>query len=268
MNNAIFEATKLTEDYRDMVNDLVGTYYTATDSERDFVNALSTYEMPVEQLTAMAAAGELHASNFEYMANQNTEFVKAMEEAGISTSEAVAYFYELAKSEKTVSDNTEDLTDDVGMTASELEDLAKTIEATESSISTLNKYIQTLGEGNGLTAEQVLGLVDTYGLLLDQFTLTEQGYTIEVSALEKLREAQIKEAITAQESQIQQTLIIKENVLERLKAYGIEIEQITNLAEAQTALSLLQSDIVKESTMKRLKYLGRLLTVRKATDLM
>ena len=65
--------------------------------------------------------------------------------------------------------------------------------------------------------------------------------------MKKLREAQIKEAITAQESQIQQTLIIKENVLERLKAYGIEIEQITNLAEAQTALSLLQSDIVKES---------------------
>lgn len=254
MNNAIFEATGLTEDYRDMVNSLVGTYYTATDSERDFVNALSTYEMPVEQLTAMAAAGELHASNFEYMANQNTEFAKAMKETGITTSQAVAYFYELAKSEKTASDNTEGLTDDVGMTASELEDLAKTIEATESSISTLNKYIQTLGEGNGLTAEQVLGLVDTYGLLLDQFTLTENGYKIEISALEQLREAQVQSAISARNSQIEQTQVLQTGLLDRIKAYGLEINSIASLAEAQAALiaveqqrAMMAGDISSES---------------------
>ena len=174
------------------------------------------------------------------------EFGSALEESGLTAFEVATYIQQLAEEQKRLEEEAEKSGNAVKMSAEEIANLAKTIESAESKISSLNKYIQTLGEGNGLTAEQVLELVDTYGLLLDQFTLTEQGYTIEVSALEKLREAQIKEAITAQESQIQQTLIIKENVLERLKAYGIEIEQITNLAEAQTALSLLQSDIAKE----------------------
>ncbi len=238
MNDVIYIRTGLTEDYRDTVNSLVGTYYTATDAERDFINALnsSDYNMPVEQLKAMAASGELNTTVFGKMLDSNKGFAAAMKSFGISTGEAVTYLNQLYGSSDDAADGLSNLGDEIGMTESELEDLSKTIAAAESSISTLNGYIQTLGEGNGLTAEQVLELVDTYGLLLDQFTLTENGYKIEISALEQLREAQVQAAISARNSQIEQTQVLQEGLLGRIKAYGLEINSIASLAEAQAAL--------------------------------
>jgi len=238
MNDVIYIRTGLTEDYRDTVNSLVGTYYTATDAERDFINALnsSDYNIPVEQLKAMAASGELNTTVFGKMLESNKSFATAMKSFGISTGEAVTYLNQLYGSSDDATDGLSNLGDEIEMTESELEDLSKAITSAESSISTLNGYIQTLGEGNGLTAEQVLELVDTYGLLLDQFTLTENGYKIEISALEQLREAQVQSAISARNSQIEQTQVLQTGLLDRIKAYGLEINSIASLAEAQAAL--------------------------------
>lgn len=242
MNKAVIDAVDTTDKLTDKISGLITVYGTIDERQVKFYEAFNSNEFGnvSESLQYMAERGELTATVWDYMSRSNNNLSAKLKEFGITTEEAVIWLNELFE-------GTADVGEGIEEAGKEIEDFTKTIETAEDKISTLNGYIQTLGEGNGLTAEQVLELVDTYGLLLDQFTLTEQGYTIEVSALEKLREAQIKEAITAQESQIQQTLIIKENVLERLKAYGIEIEQITNLAEAQTALSLLQSDIAKES---------------------
>ena len=238
MNDVIYIRTGLTEDYRDTVNSLVGTYYTATDAERDFINALnsSDYNMPVEQLKAMAASGELNTTVFGQMLESNKGFATSMKSFGISTGEAVTYLNQLYGSSDDAADGLSNLGDEVGMTENELKELSKAIESAESSISTLNGYIQTLSEGNGLTAEQVLELVDTYGLLLDQFTLTENGYKIEISALEQLREAQVQAAISARNSQIEQTQVLQTGLLDRIKAYGLEINSIASLAEAQAAL--------------------------------
>ena len=107
--------------------------------------------------------------------------------------------------------------------------------------------METLAEGNGLTAKEVMELCDTYGLLSDQFTLTEKGYTIEQSALEELRDAQAQAAIAARTSQIEQTQVLQTGLLDRIKAYGVEIKAIANLADAQDALAKLNDERIKSA---------------------
>ena len=133
------------------------------------------------------------------------------------------------------------------ITDEDLAALAKTISSSESNITSLNKYMSTLAEGNGLTAKEVMELCETYGLLADQFTLTEKGYTIEQSALEELRDAQAQAAIAARTSQIEQTQVLQTGLLDRIKAYGVEIKAIANLADAQDALAKLNGERIKSA---------------------
>lgn len=234
MNDIIFMRTGLTDDYRESVNELIPLYYTATDAERDFMEALSSSN--VEQtITNMAKAGTLTTTIFNEILKSNTNLSDKMRETGLTSNEVVAYLNELYKGYSKVAAG-------AGNAGEQVEDFAKIISSTEKNISSLNGYIQTLNEGNGLTAEQVLELCDTYGLLSEQFTLTEKGYKIEVSALEQLREVQAKAAIAARTSQIEQTKVLKEGLLDRIAAYGIEIESIANLAEAQEALAELEKE--------------------------
>ena len=88
-------------------------------------------------------------------------------------------------------------------------------------------------------------LCDTYGLLAEQFTLTENGYKIEVSALEALRNAQIETAVSARKSQAEYTALTTQNVMERISAYGLEIKSISNIAEAEAALLALEAERAK-----------------------
>lgn len=126
------------------------------------------------------------------------------------------------------------------ITDEELAALAKTISSSESNITSLNKYMETLAEGNGLTAKEVMELCETYGLLADQFTLTEKGYTIEVSALEELRDKQIEAAVTARLQQAGYTETVINNILKRIQAYSDEVKSISTVADAQLALEKLK----------------------------
>lgn len=126
------------------------------------------------------------------------------------------------------------------LTDEELAEFAKTVSDSESNITSLNKYMSTLAEGNGLTAKEVMELCETYGLLADQFTLTEKGYTIEVSALEELRDKQIEAAVTARLQQAGYTETVINNILKRIQAYSDEVKSISTVADAQLALEKLK----------------------------
>lgn len=91
-----------------------------------------------------------------------------------------------------------------------------------------------------MTAKEVMELCETYGLLADQFTLTEKGYTIEVSALEELRDKQIEAAVTARLQQAGYTEAVINNILKRIQAYSDEVESISTVADAQLALEKLK----------------------------
>lgn len=164
-------------------------------------------------------------------------YTEQLKRFGMTAADCVNYFNKLAGTAQNAAGGVNDIAEAAFLSEKELAALEKEITNFEKGISSINGYIQTLNEGNGLTAEQVLELCDNYGLLSEQFTLTEKGYQIEVSALEQLREAQAQEAIAARNSQIEQTKVLQSGIIERLKAYGIEINSIANLAEAQEALA-------------------------------
>lgn len=135
---------------------------------------------------------------------------------------------------------TDEAAEQIELTDEDLAALAKTISSSESNITSLNKYMSTLAEGNGLTAKEVMELCETYGLLADQFTLTEKGYTIEVSALEELRDKQIEAAVTARLQQAGYTETVINNILKRIQAYSDEVKSISSVADAQLALEKLK----------------------------
>lgn len=239
MNDVIFIKTGLTDDYRDSVNELITTYYSATDAERDFAQVLSSTDME-QTILSMAKAGTLTDSIFSEILKSNSDLTNKMKEFGLTSSDVVKYLNDTYSGYNNVADG-------AGKAEEEIEDFSKTISSAESNITSLNKYMETLAEGNGLTAKEVMELCDTYGLLSDQFTLTEKGYTIEQSALEELRDAQAQAAIAARTSQIEQTQVLQTGLLDRIKAYGVEIKAITNLADAQDALAKLNEERIKSA---------------------
>lgn len=231
MNKAVIDAVDTTDKLTDKIRGLITVYGTVDERQVKFYEAFNSNEFGnvSESLQYMAERGELTATVWDYMSRSNNNLSSKLKELGITTEEAVIWLNELFE-------GTADVGEGIEEAGKEIEDFTKTIETAEDKISTLNGYIQTLDEGNGLTAEQVLELVDTYELLLDQFTLTENGYKIEISALEQLREAQIQSAISARNSQIEQTQVLQTGLLDRIKVYGLEINSIASLAEAQAAL--------------------------------
>lgn len=202
-----------------------------------------------QYLADLASKGELTAETFKESAYGYTGFAEKMNESGLKVNDCVNYFNSYSASADKASNSTSDFEEVVaGLTDDELKALAAGITNAESSISSLNKMMQTLSEGGSLTAEQVMELCDTYGLLASQFTETENGYKIEISALESLRDAQIQTAKVKREEQAYDTLITKNNIIERCRAYGIEISSLANVAEAEAAVIQLKDKMNKNSS--------------------
>lgn len=250
MNDVIYAATGLTEGYRGIVNSLIHTYYTASNAQRDFLNILKTdeYSDTGKILEDLAKSGELNETMFRNVTGAANGLNSKIKLTGMTVKECVDYLISLYGSSENATGGAEDLAEVLGLTDDELKALATSISNAESNISSLNQMIQTLNNGGSLTAEQVMNLCDTYGLLASQFTETENGYKIEISALESLRDAQIQTAKVKREEQAYDTLITKNNIIERCRAYGIEIASLANVAEAEAAVIQLKDEMSKNSS--------------------
>lgn len=200
------------------------------------------YEELIGKLKGLSESGKLNVNTFTNAASAYKEFNTELEKLGISEKDFVNTLSKMHPELNTTAESTETLSDNLDDINEQLQSFADTISSSENSISSLNKYIETLNNGSGLTAQQVMELCDTYGLLAEQFTLTENGYKIEVSALETLRNAQIETAVSARKSQAEYTNLTTQKVMERIQAYGLEIQSITSIAEAEAALLALKAE--------------------------
>lgn len=242
--NEVGAIGELREVYRSYISEL-GTIDKQKVDFFELIN-LDEYKTVKNALIDVSKAGELNETTFTSVVQTvGAGLLPKINELGLSTEDCVHYINELAVSEKTAENNMSDITDEIEKTDEKLQSFADTISSSESSITNLNKYIETLNSGNDLTAQQVMELCDTYGLLAEQFTLTEDGYKIEISALESLRNAQIETAVSARKQQAEYTNLTTQNVMERISAYGLEIESITNIAEAEAALLALEAERAK-----------------------
>ena len=247
MEEAILDSVSAVGELREVYRSYISELGTIDKQKVDFFELinLDEYETAQNALIDMAKAGELNETVFNSVIHSVVGLSPRINELGLSTGKCIDYINELAASEKTAENNMSDITDEIEKTDEKLQSFADTISSSESSITNLNKYIETLNSGNGLTAQQVMELCDTYDLLAEQFTLTENGYKIEISALESLRNAQIETAVSARKQQAEYTNLTTQNVMERISAYGLEIESITNIAEAEAALLALEAERAK-----------------------
>ncbi len=131
----------------------------------------------------------------------------------------------------------------------------------------LDNVIASVTEGQSLSGEEVLTLLQTYPELTDAIQGTSGGYTFELSVLTELRKEKIQaqvDSIQAEINTAQQTLA---STQQRLNAYSTEIQGINSLAEAKERLSEIESsgDNTDSDEKKALKtyidYQGALKTV-------
>lgn len=119
--------------------------------------------------------------------------------------------------------------------ASNLSGLASKFSQNTSEIKNLNNVMNTLNNKESLSAEQVAELLIQYPELVGAIHETADGYTIESSALEILRQARIKEQADALKAELGITEVTTAELGNRLKAYGIEISAIKTLSDARNA---------------------------------
>lgn len=238
----------------DMYADLAETQFTLYNNANDFKDVgregylawrdglLATAEGDTELENALTALFAQKFPEQDYLADLDA--VKNMTDAEkayyFTKKNSVVATETSVKATREATKATGEAAEQLEITDEELAALAKTISSSESNITSLNKYMETLAEGNGLTAKEVMELCETYGLLADQFTLTEKGYTIEVSALEELRDKQIEAAVTARLQQAGYTEAVINNILKRIQAYSDEVKSISTVADAQLALEKLK----------------------------
>lgn len=250
MEKAILDTVDTTGKLKDQILSYVSVLGSVDQKQIDFIKLLDNdkYSAAKNALIEMAQAGTLNETTFNSVVHSTAGMSSEIAKLNLSTGTCVDYLNSLYGSSENAAGGAEDLAEVLGLTDDELKALATSISNAESSISSLNKMMQTLSEGGSLTAEQVMELCDTYGLLASQFTETENGYKIEISALESLRDAQIQTAKVKREEQAYDTLITKNNIIERCRAYGIEISSLANVAEAEAAVIQLKDKMNKNSS--------------------
>lgn len=115
--------------------------------------------------------------------------------------------------------------------------LLKSISDTSEELKTLNQVIADVQNGQSLSAETILDLIKKYDLSADAIKKTSDGYTVELSALENVRKAKIQTALDSIKNEKKHAKAVKEQVGSRLKSYGLEIEQLGNVAEVKKKLA-------------------------------
>lgn len=144
---------------------------------------------------------------------------------------------DIGKTMDDTGDSASDLGGIVFDTTSAYEGLYKSIREATGDIKTLNQAIHDVKNGQSLSADTILDLVEKYHLSVDAIRETTDGYTVEIEALENLRGAKIKAAIDGAEAAMSDALAVKRQIESNIKNYGLEIEQLGNLVEVRKALS-------------------------------
>lgn len=117
-----------------------------------------------------------------------------------------------------------------------VDDTKKKVDGYNSGITKLNKAIQTLNEGNSLSYDDMMGLVELYPQLYNKAVKTADGYTFEVSALQDVSKQAYKTRDDCIDAQITEAKATIEQTKLRMEAYSHEIALISSAYAYKHAL--------------------------------
>lgn len=107
----------------------------------------------------------------------------------------------------------------------------------KSSVSSLNETIDKLNSGTALNGAEMLDLIMNYPELASQIQATNDGYSISIEALKILREQELLKAQDGIKAQIEHAKAVVESTMSVVGAYGLQLNAIKSLADAEAALA-------------------------------
>jgi TP901 family phage tail tape measure protein len=113
--------------------------------------------------------------------------------------------------------------------------LKDTFEEVGNELKPLNQALYDVSKGQSLTADTVADLVLQYPQLASAVKKTVDGWTIEKEALEAVRQTKLDYLETSQFAEAGITNELYKQVEQRLAAYGLELDMISDLASAREA---------------------------------
>lgn len=187
----------------------------------------------------------------ETLTGKTLEQISAEQQREYYVNQAKATYAALSDTTKDLAQSEEELNEELADIAAQSDELTKSIEENENEIQSLNGIISALNSGNALTANQVIDLIEKYPQLTAQIKKVENGYTLEKSAIEKLRDEQKEQALESMRQQIELTkeTLIKQN--ERIKGYSDELMAIKSVSEGMALQAKIQSE-----TLAKIKLLN------------
>lgn len=126
--------------------------------------------------------------------------------------------------------------------ADSMKEIKKEIEDASTAISELVGVQGDLAKGQSMNAAEAADLINKYPELTSHIYKTADGWAFEESAVESLRKAKVQMAIDALKAERDSAVNTMTATQERMKAYGIEMQGIRDLAELKSKLLSAQSN--------------------------
>lgn len=138
-------------------------------------------------------------------------------------------------------DNANDATTGTDELVTSLDDLKEEASTTIANIELLNNAINSMNEGQTLTGESIVQLLEKYPDLRKELTLTEDGYVLNKEALIELRDQGVDTFNTMIDGEIASAEVAIQSARDRIRANEAEIESIYKLAQAENLLFGIQN---------------------------
>jgi len=225
----------------------------------EFAKALSVQpeDIATQRDALKTFTDELNSSDFDDLSEKYKSFVSKNDTAGIdATSKAIMKLVEsftegmpeldtfYLTMESIYGDSStlsKANTSIFPMFMSNMKELTGIFSEGTSELKGLNNVLDTVAKGESLSSDMIADLIVKYPDLTGAISETADGYTIESYALEILRQARIKEQVTAVETQAGITASTKAELGKRLSIYGIELSAIKTLDDAKKASAGIRS---------------------------
>lgn len=199
---------------------------------------LAIAEMLADGVTADTEAGLKYLAKLELaqkavhdLSKENNTLTDSLAEVNIQMAQlAVTAADELAGSAGKATESTKDQEEALAALRDEITN-------NSSAISELNQIQKQLRDGQSLNAETVTDLILRYPELTSHIYKTADGWGIEKDAVELLRKAKIQKAIDDVESEQKSSNATRLETAGRLKAYGIEMKGIKDLADFKARMN-------------------------------
>lgn len=129
---------------------------------------------------------------------------------------------------------------------------ADEVNSTQSDIGELNDVLYNLSKGQSLNTEEMNKLILKYPELAKNVVKLKDGYKIEKSAVEALRNTKVDYFKTLDQLGRQEVINNEKALASKMKIWGIELEALTTLAELNAAKAQVDANISSEIVVEDL----------------